>query len=294
MDAAPFRTGRALLGFMSEPEALEFLRGTCVFEDDADLRNQQGKWASASKAARELRRPPPVPGKKPIAQEFGSYLEKVAEQPAFKQTCGGKCALQRIEIENLIAFQRNIDTEYASELASKMKASEQFVMESCLPLSFQQNLDVTFDPTAPGGVSFSSFSPKLVFSGVHITGVGGPQVKIGEQVVQQPGALFLIGTQANYVQVAELNSRFFLKNGYHRAYAALLAGLKHLPAVLSNITDFAETGAQRPGFFPKERLMSETPPLLKDFLDDRLAVDLKFRAMRRVIRIRMDDFFVPR
>jgi hypothetical protein len=294
MDAAPFRQGRGLLGFMSEQEAVEFLRGTCVFENEAELKSAQGKWASASRAVAELIRPLRAPERKPISQHFDKYLEQLAAQPVFKQSCGGDYTLQQIEIDNLIAFQRNIDTEYATELASKMKASEQSVMESCLPLSFQQNLDVTFDPSTPGAVTFSTFSPKLIFSGMHVVGVGGPQVRIGEQLIQQPGALFLVGAQANYVQVTELNSRFLLKNGYHRAYAALLAGLKHLPVVLTKITDFAETGALRSGFFPKERLMSEAPPLLKDFVDDRFAMELKFRAMRKVIRVRMDEFFIPR
>ncbi len=294
MDVAPFRRGRALLGFMAEQEALDFLRGTCVFEDEAELKSSLDRWASASKAVSALLRGPLAPPeRRPISQQFSGYLENLSTQEAFKQTLRGKCTVEEVEIENVIAFQRNIDTEYAAELASKMKASEQFVIESCLPLSFQQNLEVTFDPAVPG-ISFSSFSPKLTLSAVQVIGVGGPQLSIAGQTVQQPGALFLIGTQANYVQVTELGSRFFLKNGYHRAYAAMLAGRKRLPAVLSNISDFAETGAMRPGFFPRERLMSETPPLLRDFLDDRLAADLKLRSMRKVIRVRADDFFVPR
>ena len=102
------------------------------------------------------------------------------------------------------------------------------------------------------------------------------------------------GTQANYVQVTRLNSRFLLKNGYHRAYAALLAGLKYLPAVVFEASDFAETGALRPGFFGRELVMSAKPPLLKDFLDDRVMLDVKIRAMRKVIRIGIDEFFIPR
>ncbi len=122
MDAAPFRRGRGLLGFMNEQEAVDFLRGTCVFENEAELKSAQDKWASASRAVAELMRPLRAPERKPISQHFEKYLEQLAAQQAFKQTCGGNCTLHQIEIENLIAFQRNIDTEYASELASKMSS----------------------------------------------------------------------------------------------------------------------------------------------------------------------------
>jgi hypothetical protein len=185
MDAAPFRRGRALFGFMGEQEASDFLRGTCVLQDEAEFEAGKQKWASASEAVAQMRRPLRVLETKPISHRFDNYLQQISEQQAFKQTCGGRCALQQIEVENLVAFQRYVDIEHATDLASKMKAGEQSVIESCLPLSFQQNLDVTFDPSVPGAVSFSSFSPKLVFTGIHISGVGGPQLKMPKSVERE-------------------------------------------------------------------------------------------------------------
>jgi hypothetical protein len=117
-----------------------------------------------------------------------------------------------VDLHKLVAFQKNIDIEYVHGLASKMKADDKFFLETCLPLSFQQNIDITFDQAVPG-VVFSSVSPKLVFTGIQLTGVGGPELSIAGHSVNQPGALFLVGTQANYVQIVQFESRLFLKNG---------------------------------------------------------------------------------
>ncbi len=81
MDAVPFRRGRALLGFMNQQEAAEFLRGTCVLEDEAELKAAQDKWASASKAAAGLKRSLRAPETKRISQRFDKYLQDISEQP---------------------------------------------------------------------------------------------------------------------------------------------------------------------------------------------------------------------
>jgi hypothetical protein len=278
---------------MTEEEALNFIRGTCVLEG-TDEEAYKAKWLSARRAVEKLKKRSLWPiEQRDIPQEYNGYLKELCAQDAFKNTFGANQSMRQVEIGRLVAFQRNIDIEYATELASKMKGNEKFLLETCLPLSFQQNIEVTFDQAVPA-VLFSSLSPKLTFSGIQLTGVGGPELSIGGQVVQQPGALFLVGTQVNYVQAVEFHSRLFLMNGYHRAYAALLSGWTYIPAVIRQSPDFAGTGAARPGFFPRELLMSDAPPLLQDFRNDEFAADVRVRSMRKAIRIRVDDFFLPR
>jgi len=294
MTTVEFRKGRALLGFMGMQDAQNFLTGACVIENSNELQIYMEKWKSANKIVSGFgRRAPSHVEQREIGHGHAIYLQKLMDQEIFKRTFGFNQTLREVEIEGLVSFQRNIDTDYTAELADKMHADEEAVLEKCLPLNFEQRLEITFDQTIPG-VSFSSFSPKLVLSGLQITGLGGPPVIIGDKPVQQPGVLFLIGTQANYVQVVEYSSRFFLKNGYHRTYAALIAGRKFIPAVVLKAHDFSETGAANLGFFSKELLMSDAPPLLRDFLNDDVTADVKLRPMRKILRIRVDEFSVPR
>jgi hypothetical protein len=295
MGLPEFRRGRALLGFMTEQEADAFIRGACVIENQNEFEAYKSKWLSANRAAKTLKPRPIWPVKhRDLPPEQQGYLKQLRAQDPFRHSFpGSDPRVQEVELRKLVAFQRNIDTEYANNLALRMKDDDRFLLETCLPLSFQQNIDITFDQAVPG-VIFSSISPKLVFTGIQLTGVGGPEISVAGHSVNQPGALFLVGTQANYVQVVEFRSRCFLKNGYHRAYAALLSGRDLIPAVVMSTSDFSVTGAAGTGFFPKELLLSDAPPLLQDFHDEQLGVDVKVRSMRKVIRIRVDDFFLPR
>ena len=85
MDLPPFRRGCALLGFMSEQEALDFLKGTCIFENESELKSSLEKWASASKAVSELRRGSLAPPeKKEIPREVREHLEKLSAQDTCK------------------------------------------------------------------------------------------------------------------------------------------------------------------------------------------------------------------
>jgi hypothetical protein len=294
MDNAEFRRGRALLGFVSEQDAVNFLNGMCVIQNQNELDAYKEKWRHAADlAARiKLRTLSPV-NQQELPHSYSGHAKQLTEQPAFRQLFGTNFALREVELERLIAFQRYIDSEHSKELATKMASDEKSVLECCLPLEFRQNLQVTFDQTIPG-VTFSSVSPKLQLAGLQLVGLGGPEVTLGGQPVAQPGVLFAIGTQQNYVQVARYKNRYFLKNGYHRAYAALLSNRRHIPAVVSEFDDFAGVGALNPAFFPKELLMSDAPPLLPDFLNDGIALDVRLIPMRKIIRVRVDEFLAPR
>lgn len=219
------------MGFMSEQDAMNFLNGMCVVESQADVERFREQWKTATGfVKRNAPRIPPQVTLSHLPAVHAAYIEKLRSQPIFQQMFGPNPFLQAVEISALVSFQRHVDTQYGMELASKMNGNEQFLIESCLPLQFQQNIDITFDAAVPGA-TFSSFSPKLIIQAVHISGVPGQAITIGGQPAQ-PGVLVQVGSQPNYVQVVRYRDRYFLKNGYHRTYAALISGHKYIPAAL--------------------------------------------------------------
>jgi hypothetical protein len=294
MDNSQFRRGRALLGFMGEQDVRNFLNGACVIENQNELDVYMEEWRRAAESVSrlKLRVLSPV-NQQELSLSHSDHVRQLILQPGFKQLFGANFALREVALENLVAFQRYVDAEHSVELATTMGSDEQSVLNCCLPLQFKQDLQITYDQTVPG-VTFSSVSPKLQLAGLQLLGVGGPEVTIGGQQLAQPGVLFVIGTQPNYVQVARYKDRYFLKNGYHRAYAALLANRKHIPAVVSEFEDFIGVGALNPGFFPKELLMNDAPPLVPDLLNQEIALDVKLKPMRKMIRVRVDEFLAPR
>jgi hypothetical protein len=80
-----------------------------------------------------------------------------------------------------------------------------------------------------------------------------------------------------------------LRDGYHRAYRLLQAGVHRIPAVVIYARTVEEIGATEPWFFCEEQLFSDRPPRVMDFLDADLILRYERTALRKVIRIRVEE-----
>jgi hypothetical protein len=96
-----------------------------------------------------------------------------------------------------------------------------------------------------------------------------------------------------FFEVAELRGRWFLRDGYHRAYRLLQRGVHRIPAVVIRTRTIEELGATEPWFFHEEQLFSDHPPRVMDFLDDDLIFRYERAALHKVIRIRVEESLEP-
>jgi hypothetical protein len=96
-----------------------------------------------------------------------------------------------------------------------------------------------------------------------------------------------------FLEVAELHGRWFLRDGYHRAYHLLQAGVHRVPAVAIHVRTIDELGATEAWFFGEEQLFSDHPPRVVDFLDESLVLRYERPALRKVIRIRIEESLEP-
>jgi hypothetical protein len=117
---------------MSEQNAMNFLSGMCVVESEEETRRCREKWKQATDFVKHLS---PKEASEVALRELpagqSAYIEKLRSQPISQQLFGPDPLLREVEIGPLVAFQRHIDTEYGTELASKMQRSEQFLLETC-------------------------------------------------------------------------------------------------------------------------------------------------------------------
>jgi hypothetical protein len=95
-----------------------------------------------------------------------------------------------------------------------------------------------------------------------------------------------------FFEVAQYRERWFLRDGYHRAYSLLRAGVFRLPAVIVQARTLEELGATRPWFFPEEVLFSPTPPRVTDFLDDKLVLEYDRIPLIKTLRVTVEEAFV--
>jgi hypothetical protein len=96
-----------------------------------------------------------------------------------------------------------------------------------------------------------------------------------------------------FFEVAEFRGRWFLRDGYHRAYHLLQAGVDRVPAVVIYARSIDELGATAPWFFNEEQLFSDRPPQVTDFLDDNMILRYERAALRKVIRIHIEESLEP-
>jgi hypothetical protein len=117
------------------------------------------------------------------------------------------------------------------------------------------------------------------------------QLRLNRNAVQSDLSPLSLYGGSPFFEVAELCGRWFLRDGYHRAYGLLQAGVYRVPAVVIYTRTIRELGATQPWFFNEDQLFSDRPPRVMDFLDESLVLRYERTALRKVIRIRIEESF---
>ena len=106
----------------------------------------------------------------------------------------------------------------------------------------------------------SSPNPNL-----RITGTFGGELSPGVN-----GFGFLFSVMTSYLSVVERDGRYVLRDGYHRAYRLLTAGITEAPAFIRRHPDGP---LFRHGMLPEAAYLGLQPPTLADYHDDAVCVD---------------------
>jgi hypothetical protein len=100
-----------------------------------------------------------------------------------------------------------------------------------------------------------------------------------------------VHTGSPFFEVACFRERWFLRDGYHRAFAFLRAGVFEIPAVIVQAETIEELGAAQPWFFSEEVLFSADPPRVLDFLDDDLILEYDRPPLIKTLQITIGETF---
>lgn len=282
------RPALSLFGFLQPSEALQYLSATCAMEADADLER-------CYEEARERLGEPLANAGQPdilrLPSDFDGYLAELSSKEWFRRAAGPeKWEFALVQIEPLLAFQFAVDIGRSDSLTEPIttdrdQALNQLVA-ACLPQEPEQPpLSVSIDAPVGGGpgtvvVTSPSLNLRMLGAG-NFGSVGGDYDIIGAAV----------GSAIPTVQVAKYRGRYYLRNGYHRAYGAGIRGFTHIPCVLFELDEFAAVNGG--GLtFSQELLESENPPTLGHFIQDR-AFELPHRQFTRVITVSWSSHVIP-
>jgi hypothetical protein len=118
------------------------------------------------------------------------------------------------------------------------------------------------------------------------------RISLAESVSGETLPLILTGGSP-FFEVAEFRGRWFLRDGYHRAYQMLRAGLTKGFAAIVHARTLEELGAVEPFFFGEETLFATRPPRVIDFLKDDLVLTYMRPRMRKTISVRISESLEP-
>lgn len=206
-------------------------------------------------------------------EALGGMLAPHAERPdLLAEMAGLSWSLGIVDLRPLLAFQRRLFF-HPSVVPVQVPAAQDWA--ALIALCFGRTRPIeceTAHDSSTGTLLFRSNNPNL-----HLRFTGNPTTPI------------CLHTGSPFFEVACFRGRWFLRDGYHRAYALLTAGVFQIPAVIVHAATIEELGATQPWFFSEEVLFSEDPPRVTDFLKDQLVIAYERPPLIKTLRITMQE-----
>ncbi len=217
-------------------------------------------------------------------QEAHIHLDRIAVRPDLHEYYRGfDWNFAIVDLHRLLAFQRRL---IISPTQQPTEPHRQQDWAQLFELAFGRRRSTEHHITQ------SSFLPDRTCLRLESN---NPDLQVRRTI--EPGIngslpLALHGGSPNF-EVAEFRGRWFLRDGYHRAYHLLRQGIHHMPAIVVRARTIEELGATEPWFFAEHQLFSERPPHLADFLEDELTSSYQRIALRKVIQIHIEHTLEP-
>jgi hypothetical protein len=177
-----------------------------------------------------------------------------------------------VDLRRLLAFQRRLSFQ------------PNFVLHAdVLPQDWPALVRIAFAP--PHLLVYDLVQDTSSYS-LHLSSTN-PNLHV--RVTRDPAAPVMVHAGSPFFEVARYRDRWFLRDGYHRAYTLLQAGICRVPSVVVYAKSLAELGADQPRFFPESVLFSPHPPRVTDFLNDALIVEYSRPRTSKNIRLTIEE-----
>jgi hypothetical protein len=282
------RPVRALIGWLNEPEALSAMLGRVPTPAD-DLTSLR-KLHLAYQQAVQLREP--YKAEEPRVDISTPELESVLGRPDVRSVFAGlnwKPAM--VDLRKVLSFQKLISIEGLDERLSGVSEPDS-LLDLCLPR--QQStppLGAFADPDGKG-FTVSSVNPNLrIAAGQVSDALVNPSPELPPVKMQAITLLVFMGQ--SFLQVVRYRDRSFVRDGYHRTAGLLKRQIYVVPCIFVEAQSFEQISAPS-GSFTYEILFGDRPPMLSDFWDDAVSREIEQVAVRKVVRVRGEEFVVPR
>jgi hypothetical protein len=188
-----------------------------------------------------------------------------------------------VDLSRVCAFRPHVYIDGIRELLSDTAIDDlRSLAELTLPLA------------APPGISLQFDHDRLTF----VTNPVGKNLQIVEAFEEPaeggpPGTIsvgFRLRVTTSLVQVAGVQGRYFLCDGYERCLGLWQRGARYVPALVKDDLPLAEVVPA--GMLPFEVLIADRPPLLPDYWDAEVSCSVQLPAARKIVVIRASELAI--
>ena len=275
----------------TKKQVSDLVKNKCIDEEYSNFTEIIQSWQEATESLREIEKEESGIANKCETFDISSGLiEAIKLNPAITNTFSKHVLdFRMVEIDNLIAVQRNVLLDYVDQLTKKIpkNPSEDDLLKFCLIPEQQVPLP---KPTRKNSKSwyFSSPSHDFRFLGgflkKELTREDIQSTKVGGFPTH--AFMLFVGYGAACMNAFSVNGRMVLSNGFHRAYALRKKGIKKIPLLIKKIGNADLEFPDEVKGLKKDYLLKHPRPILiKDFFNDDLVRIFKRKQATTVLNI---------
>jgi hypothetical protein len=212
-----------------------------------------------------------------IPDELGDLLARQLQREDLREEMDGlDWRVGLVDLRALIAFQRRLILDDAV-LSKSMPTADDWPGLVHVAFGLPASILCEWIEESPGSYQLQSANPNFQM----------------RRSTESRGIPFRLHGGSPFLEVGEYRGRWFLRDGYHRAFQLLRAEVFQLPAVIVRARTLAELGSSQPWFFSEDTLFSATPPRVVDFQDDAKTIEYARPRLLKSIRVRVDETMKP-
>jgi len=218
-----------------------------------------------------------------VPKTLDAHLEKLRQVPDYIAMLTQGFTVAVADLAELYALQPNVSIDQAAQRVATIDPDDLAALASLtLPISSPAPISVHFDESEQTW-AFSSPDPNL-----RILGRFNAELEPAGY-----GFGFSIGVVPSFMQVTCFRNRYFLRDGYHRAYGLLANGVRFIPVMMRDCRSDSEF-ALPAGMLTQVIVLGERAPRLVDFFDDDVSATFGLSVADKVVTIQGYEDFGPR
>jgi len=270
------RPARVLLGWMPAAQGELFLVSNTIGVQPTPEQRERARQAREAVAARplEIDQADLVSA---LPSELADHVARLRQSPAGAGMFEQGWDVAMVDLERVCAFQPKVFIDTVVERVEGIKSDNlEAIAEITLPTTPVEPPQMQFDPSKP---AFMVVSPNP-----NLTVIGNLTTDI-QDIPGAQGLGFIVRVMPTSVQVVRFQGRYYLRDGYHRAYALLDRGITRAPVFIRDMDAIEELVPRPQGMLPQNAYCGARPPLLHDYHNDLVAETVRLPAEQKLIVI---------